>query len=144
VIDKENGQRLHPDFGVRDIRTSHGNAAYHAMQWRIERRFSRRFQGAVSYTWSRNIDSTSEGVAPSTSRRRVGTGRGFQSHRAGSNAIVAEAILTVLTLVTFLPLGDSWPVEWRLEACSWWMVPRRHHLVSIGCSLHRSQRFRSE
>jgi hypothetical protein len=56
------GQRLHPDFGVRDIRTSQGNSAYHAMQWRVERRFSRRFQGAVSYTWSRSIDSTSEGV----------------------------------------------------------------------------------
>ncbi len=57
-----NGQRLHPDFGVRDIRTSQGNSSYHAMQWRLDRRFARGFQANASYTWSRNIDSTSEGI----------------------------------------------------------------------------------
>jgi hypothetical protein len=58
-----NGQRLHPDFGVRTIRTSQGNSSYHAMQWRVDRRFARGFQATASYTWSRNMDSTSEGVA---------------------------------------------------------------------------------
>ena len=57
-----NGQRLHPDFGVREIRTSQGNSSYHAMQWRLDRRFARGFQTNASYTWSRNIDSTSEGI----------------------------------------------------------------------------------
>jgi hypothetical protein len=28
------GQRLHPDFGLREIRTSQSNSSYHAMQWR--------------------------------------------------------------------------------------------------------------
>jgi hypothetical protein len=32
------------------------------MQWRVERRFALGFQVTGSYTWSRNIDSTSEGV----------------------------------------------------------------------------------
>jgi hypothetical protein len=54
--------RLHPDFGSRRIRTNQGNSSYHAMQWRADRRFARGFQLTTSYTWSRNIDSTSEGV----------------------------------------------------------------------------------
>jgi hypothetical protein len=56
------GSRLYPDFGQRWIRTSQGNSAYHAMQWRAERRFARGFQVASSYTWSKNMDSTSEGI----------------------------------------------------------------------------------
>src|SRR5262249_14546555 len=55
-------QRPHPDFGVRLIRTSQGNSSYHAMQWRVDRRFERGFQVTASYTWSRNSDSTSAGV----------------------------------------------------------------------------------
>jgi len=57
-----NGQRLHPDFGGREIRTSQGNSSYHAMQWRVDRRFARGFQVNASYTWSKNLDSASEGV----------------------------------------------------------------------------------
>jgi hypothetical protein len=67
-----NGQRLHPDFGGREIRTSQGNSSYHAMQWRVERRFARGFQVNASYTWSKNLDSASEGVgSPSASSRRL-------------------------------------------------------------------------
>jgi hypothetical protein len=55
-------QRLCPDFGQRQIRASEGNSSYHAMQWRVDRRFARGFQANASYTWSRNIDSTSEGI----------------------------------------------------------------------------------
>jgi hypothetical protein len=57
-----NGQRLYPDFGQRQIRASEGNSSYHAMQWRVERRFAGGFEANASYTWSRNIDSTSEGI----------------------------------------------------------------------------------
>jgi len=57
-----NGQNLHPDFGPRQIRTSQGNSSYHAMQLRLDRRFDRGFQVDAAYTWSRNMDSTSEGV----------------------------------------------------------------------------------
>ena len=56
------GQRLYPDFGIRQIRTSQGNSSYHAMQWHVDRRFARGFEVDGSYTWSRNMDSTSEGV----------------------------------------------------------------------------------
>lgn len=57
-----NGQRLYPDLGGRDVRTSQGNSAYHALQARVDRRFARGFQLAASYTWSKFIDSTSEGA----------------------------------------------------------------------------------
>jgi hypothetical protein len=57
-----NGQRLYPAFGVRDVRTSEGNSAYHALQARVEQRFARRFQLAASYSWSKFLDSTSEGA----------------------------------------------------------------------------------
>src|SRR5262249_11031420 len=57
------GSRPHPDFGLRHIRTSHGNSSYHAMQCRLDRRFAQGFQLNASYTWSRNLDSTSEGIA---------------------------------------------------------------------------------
>ena len=57
-----NEQRLHPEFGIRTNLTSQGNSSYHAMQWRLDRRFARGFQANASYTWSRSIDSTSEGL----------------------------------------------------------------------------------
>src|SRR5262249_60669190 len=39
-----------------------GNSSYHALQARADRRFARGFQLTASYTWSKMIDSTSEGV----------------------------------------------------------------------------------
>jgi hypothetical protein len=56
------GSRLHPDFGPRTVRTSQGNSAYHAFEARLDRRFVQEFQLAASYTWSKNLDSTSEGI----------------------------------------------------------------------------------
>ena len=56
------GSRLYPDLGLRVLRTSQGNSAYHALQARLDRRFAAGFQLNTSYTWSRFIDSTSEGV----------------------------------------------------------------------------------
>ncbi|PYY14646.1 MAG: hypothetical protein DMG60_19625, partial [Acidobacteria bacterium] len=56
------GTRLHPDFGPRVIRASNGNSVYHALQLRVERRFTQGLQLAGSYTWSRAIDGTSESL----------------------------------------------------------------------------------
>ncbi len=69
------GQPLHPDFGPRRIRTSQGNSTYHAMQWRVDRRFARGFQLNASYTWSKNLDSTSEGIGNATNLQSPGGGR---------------------------------------------------------------------
>jgi hypothetical protein len=57
-----NGQRLYPAFGPRELRTSEGNSAYHALQTRVDRRFAGGFQLTASYTWSKYLDSTSEGA----------------------------------------------------------------------------------
>ena len=57
-----NGVRLYPNFGTTDIRTSEGNSAYHALQARVDRRFAGGFQLSASYTWSKFLDSTSEGA----------------------------------------------------------------------------------
>jgi hypothetical protein len=54
--------RLYRDFGPTDIRTSEGNSTYHALQARLDRRFASGFQLAASYTWSKFLDSTSEGA----------------------------------------------------------------------------------
>jgi len=56
------GLRLHPDFGLRTVRASEGNSAYHSLQARLDRRFAHGFQLAASYTWSKSLDSTSEGI----------------------------------------------------------------------------------
>jgi hypothetical protein len=55
--------RIHAGFGSADIRTSEGNSSYHALQARLERRFGHGFQWTSSYTWSKAMDSTSDGVA---------------------------------------------------------------------------------
>ena len=54
--------RLYPAFGATDLRTSEGNSSYHALQARVDRRFVHGFNLAASYTWSKFLDSTSEGV----------------------------------------------------------------------------------
>src|SRR5262249_14542131 len=56
------GVRLHPEFGPRTVRTSQGNSAYHSLQTRVDRRFTRGLQLTASYTWSKSLDSTSEGI----------------------------------------------------------------------------------
>jgi hypothetical protein len=57
-----NNARLHPLLGQRWVRTSQGNSAFHSLQSRVERHFARGFQLTASYTWSRSLDSTSEGT----------------------------------------------------------------------------------
>jgi hypothetical protein len=56
------GARLHPGFGDRTVRTSQGNSTYHSLQARVDRRFAQGLQLASSYTWSKSLDSTSEGI----------------------------------------------------------------------------------
>jgi hypothetical protein len=57
-----NGVRLYPNSGIVTARTSQGNSSYHALQARFDRSFARSFQFAASYTWSKLIDSTSDGI----------------------------------------------------------------------------------
>jgi len=53
--------RLYSTFGPTNETTSQGNSAYNALQIRVDRRFVHAFQLAAAYTWSKFIDSTSDG-----------------------------------------------------------------------------------
>ncbi|HKE22102.1 MAG TPA: hypothetical protein VKB88_06905, partial [Bryobacteraceae bacterium] len=53
------GIHLHPNYGQVLVFDNEGNSSYHALQARVERRFGHGFQLAASYTWSKDIDSTS-------------------------------------------------------------------------------------
>jgi hypothetical protein len=53
--------RLYPDYGSVLATTSEGNSSYHALQASLNRRFAHGFQLSASYTWSKLIDSTSDG-----------------------------------------------------------------------------------
>ncbi len=57
------GLRLHSDFGPRTVRTSQGNSSYHSLQARVDHHFSHGFQLTSAYTWSKSLDSTSEGIS---------------------------------------------------------------------------------
>ena len=57
------GMHLYPNYGQVLVIDNEGNSSYHALQTRLDRRFSHGFQVAASYTWSKMIDSTSDTVA---------------------------------------------------------------------------------
>ena len=57
--------RLYPNYGQVLVIDNAGSSSYHALQMRVDRRFSRGFQLAASYTWSKDIDSTSDAIAGS-------------------------------------------------------------------------------
>jgi hypothetical protein len=52
--------RLDPNYGPVTVQTNHGNSSYLALEARADRRFSRGMQLSASYTWSKDIDSTSD------------------------------------------------------------------------------------
>jgi hypothetical protein len=64
--------RLHPDYGQVIVKTSEGNSSYHSFQARLDRRLARGFQLSASYTWSKTIDSTSDGVGSSNVQEPAG------------------------------------------------------------------------
>ncbi len=74
------GVRLYPDYGQVLVVDNEGNSSYHALQARLERRFSRGFQLSASYTWSKAIDSISD------------TSGGLAQGPASSNALTSVPI----------------------------------------------------
>ncbi|MBI2822594.1 MAG: TonB-dependent receptor [Acidobacteria bacterium] len=53
-------QRINPAFASYELRTFGANSSYNSLQLRLNRRFSKGLQLQGSYTFSRNIDNTSE------------------------------------------------------------------------------------
>jgi hypothetical protein len=101
---QSDGQRPHPDFGGRQIRASEGNSSYHAMQWSLDRRFADGIRLTASYTWSHNIDSTSEGVTSinsqtlSSNRTWIPASQGGLKLDRGSSDYDRTHRLTILSL----------------------------------------------
>ncbi len=56
------GLRLYPLYGVVVAKTSEGNSTYDALQALFSRRFKHGFEFSTAYTWSKMMDSTSDGV----------------------------------------------------------------------------------
>lgn len=57
--------RPNPNLGVGTVRNSDAQSFYNALQLELKKRFSRGFQLQTSYTWSKNIDDSTTGVAGS-------------------------------------------------------------------------------
>ena len=57
--------RLNPNLGVGTSRYSDAQSFYNALQLEVKKRFSHGFQFQTSYTWSKNIDDSTTGVAGS-------------------------------------------------------------------------------
>ena len=57
--------RPNPNVGVGTVRGSDAQSFYNALQLELKKRFSHGFQFQTSYTWSKNIDDSTTGVAGS-------------------------------------------------------------------------------
>jgi hypothetical protein len=60
IVNPSTGARLFTTVGIRRWRTSGADSEYNSGQLRIDKRFSHGLQFGTSYTWSKNMDSTSE------------------------------------------------------------------------------------
>ena len=74
------GVHLYPNYGQVLVVDNEGNSSYHALQARLDRRFSRGFQLSASYTWSKAIDGISD------------TSGGLAQSPASSNALTSVPI----------------------------------------------------
>jgi hypothetical protein len=102
------GKRLYPVFGPATARTSVGNSAYHSLQARMDRRFSRGFQLSAAYTWSKFLDSTSDGIGS------------IEYQSPGANALSVPAALGGLKIDRGLSDFDR---AHRLTIAYLWTIP---------------------
>jgi len=66
-------RRLDPTFSRVRRADAGGNSNYHALQWNLEKRFSRRYSVLANYTWSRTLDNIDN--HPLDRRSRYGLAR---------------------------------------------------------------------
>ncbi len=63
--------RVNPSLGQGITRYSDAQSFYNGLQIEVKKRFSRSFQFQTAYTWSKNIDDTTSGVAQTDYREGV-------------------------------------------------------------------------
>ena len=120
-------------FGRRAIRGNSGNSNYHALQARLDRRFSKGVQLTGSYTWSKFIDAASEVFT------RDGTSSATSPIPLPGWAAVGPCGIAVRPHAPpgrFLHLGCSWTEGWSIGERPGWLADVGYHDAAVGKSIH--------
>ena len=140
------GVRLYTPSGPVIAKTSQGNSSYHALQASLNRRITRGFQLAPAYTWSKLIDSTSEGVGYQNLQQPDRMNRtsvpvmqgGLKLDRGLSDFATAAAFDDRVSL------GNPRFARRMAEICFRWLAACRHHDLSVRHPVFCRKRLRSE
>jgi hypothetical protein len=114
--------RLYSMFGPTNETTSQGNSAYHALQARLDRRFVHGFQLTAAYTWSKFIDSTSDGVGDDNPQE---TGANFTSVPLFLGGLKLDRAVSDFDRPQRVTIGYLWAVPgprsgfWRYLLSGW-------------------------
>ncbi|HYM11770.1 MAG TPA: hypothetical protein VEU62_13630 [Bryobacterales bacterium] len=119
------GAHLYPNYGQVLVIDNEGNSSYHALQARVDRRFSHGFQLAASYTWSKAIDSTSDSNAASDAQAPAG--KGLTSVPASQGGLKLDRGLSDYDRAHRLTLAYLWTIPgprsgWWKYALGGWSV----------------------
>ena len=137
--------RLYGTFGPTNATTSQGNSAYHALQARLDRRFVHGFQLTAAYTWSKFIDSTSDGVGD-VEPQAVGGKLHFGSGIAGRVEARSrrERFRSATATDHRLPVGGSRTTIGLVEIRVGRVVDCRDYHIPVRNSVHCGERFEPE
>ena len=114
--------RLYSVFGPTNETTSQGNSNYHAFQVRLERRFAYGFQLTAAYTWSKIIDSTSDGIGDDNPQE---AGANFTSVPVFLGGLKLDRAVSDFDRPQRLTIGYLWAVPgprsgfWKFALSGW-------------------------
>jgi hypothetical protein len=137
--------RLNPNYGQVLVIDNEGNSSYHALQTRLDRRFSHGFQLAASYTWSKAIDSTSDFVRANV---QAAGNDNITSVPISQGGLKLDRGLSDYDRTHRLTLAYLWAIPgprsgWERYAFGGWSIWWHYHL-SVRNSVYRRQRLRPE
>ena len=117
--------RLYPNFGQVAVNTSEGNSSYHALQARLDRRFTHGLELGASYTWSKFLDSTSDAVAGNDAQA-AGSGN-VTSVPVSQGGLKVDRGLSDFDRRQRLTIAYLWTIPgprlgWRKHALAGWSV----------------------
>jgi len=115
------GTILNPNAGAIAALTWNGNSSYHGMQVKVSKAVSKGVQVQGSYTWSKNIDTSSSSVAGSTFDNSVTQLPFFDLRltRGLSDFDVRHSLAVSYTWQLPSPRSSFGAVAWPLRAWTW-------------------------